>query len=327
MLKAASAPEPGTPLTAGFDVGGTNIRAALVAPDGTCSHRINEKTPQDAKELEDLLVQLVGQLNEAARAAGYGEVAAVGIAIAGFIDPTCECVRFAPHLPWRDAPVRRTMHERLGVPVRIEHDANAAAWGEYRFGAGRGVDEWVFVSIGTGIGAAIIHDGELYRGAHGTAPEFGHIVVDPSPHGRTCSCGKRGCLERYASGTALPDTTRELRPKYETALPADAAGREVTDAARAGDRLGQAVMHEFGVQLGRGLSIVADVLDPQLIVVGGGVADDADLFLGTACETMRDNMVGAGYRPVPTLATTELGGPAGMIGVADLARSALTPKQ
>ena len=172
--------------------------------------------------------------------------------------------------------------------------------------------------MGTGIGATLFTDGTIYRGAFGTAPEFGHLVV--SPGGRLCSCGKRGCLERYASGTALPDTCEELRGDYDTALPLNPSGEEITAAARQGDPLGLAVMENFGQWLGQGLSMVADVLDPELIVIGGGVSQDADLYLDRARESMASQIVGAGHRPLARVATAKLGSAAGMIGVADLAR-------
>ena len=142
-----------------------------------------------------------------------------------------------------------------------------------------------------------------------------------SPNGRQCSCGKRGCLERYASGTALPDTCADLREHYETSLPAEPTGKEITQAARRGDPLAVAVMEDFSRWLGQGLSIVADVLDPELIVLGGGVSQDADLYLEGATKAMGQDIVGAGHRPLARVATAELGSAAGMIGVADLARS------
>ena len=244
---------------------------------------------------------------------------AVGLALAGFLDPSCQVVRFAPHLPWRQAHVQESLSRKLDMHVRLEHDANSAAWGEWRFGAGRGAEDWVFFAVGTGIGATLMTHDTIYRGAFGTAPEFGHIVV--SPNGRQCSCGKRGCLERYASGTALPDTCADLREHYETSLPAEPTGKEITQAARRGDPLAVAVMEDFSRWLGQGLSIVADVLDPELIVLGGGVSQDADLYLEGATKAMGQDIVGAGHRPLARVATAELGSAAGMIGVADLARS------
>ena len=193
MLKNNSAD-----LTIGFDVGGTNVRGGVITREGEILASRTVPTSMDAEQLEADIVGIVDELR-----ADY-EVDAVGLALAGFLDPTCEVVRFAPHLPWRHANVRESLSQKLGMHVRLEHDANSAAWGEWRFGAGRGAEDWVFFAVGTGIGATLMTHDTIYRGAFGTAPEFGHIVV--VPNGRQCSCGKRGCLERYASGTALPDT-------------------------------------------------------------------------------------------------------------------------
>jgi len=300
-------------LTIGFDVGGTNVRGGVITREGKILASRTIPTSMDAEQLEADIVGIVDELR-----ADY-EVDAVGLALAGFLDPSCEVVRFAPHLPWRHANVRESLSQKLGVHVRLEHDANSAAWGEWCFGAGRGAEDWVFFAVGTGIGATLMTHDTIYRGAFGTAPEFGHIVV--VPNGRQCSCGKRGCLERYASGTALPDTCADLRASYETALPTDPTGKEITQAARRGDPLAVAVMEDFSRWLGQGLSIVADVLDPELIVLGGGVSQDADLYLKGAVQAMGQDIVGAGHRPLARVATAELGSAAGMIGVADLARS------
>jgi len=300
-------------LTIGFDVGGTNVRGGVITREGKILASRTIPTSMDAEQLEADIVGIVDELR-----ADY-EVDAVGLALAGFLDPSCEVVRFAPHLPWRHANVRESLSQKLGMHVRLEHDANSAAWGEWCFGAGRGAEDWVFFAVGTGIGATLMTHDTIYRGAFGTAPEFGHIVV--VPNGRQCSCGKRGCLERYASGTALPDTCADLRASYETALPTDPTGKEITQAARRGDPLAVAVMEEFSRWLGQGLSIVADVLDPELIVLGGGVSQDADLYLKDAVQAMGQDIVGAGHRPLARVATAELGSTAGMIGVADLARS------
>ena len=308
MLKNNSAD-----LTIGFDVGGTNVRGGVITREGEILASRTVPTSMDAEQLEADIVGIVDELR-----ADY-EVDAVGLALAGFLDPTCEVVRFAPHLPWRHANVRESLSQKLGMHVRLEHDANSAAWGEWRFGAGRGAEDWVFFAVGTGIGATLMTHDTIYRGAFGTAPEFGHIVV--VPNGRQCSCGKRGCLERYASGTALPDTCADLRGSYETSLSPDPTGKEITQAARRGDPLAVAVMEDFSRWLGQGLSIVADVLDPELIVLGGGVSQDADLYLEGAAQAMGQDIVGAGHRPLARVATAELGSAAGMIGVADLARS------
>lgn len=292
--------------TVGFDIGGTRCRAALVSPGGGILGQRSVPTPDTAAELEDAIVTLVGDLRD-------GDPGAVGLAVAGFLDPQRETVRFAPHLPWRDSAVRARMEERLGLPVVMEHDANAAAWGEYRFGAAQGAGTWVYFAVGTGIGAALMIDGRIYRGAYGTAPEFGHLTVVPD--GRACSCGKKGCLERYASGTALADHAARHGLSAQWDGPALFAG------ARQGEERSRQVVAEFGRWLGLGLGMVVDVLDPELIVLGGGVATDADLFLDAARTEMAATIVGAGHRRLPDVGTAELGVSAGMIGVADIART------
>lgn len=311
-------------MTVGFDIGGTNARAAVVDAHGEIVESLSTQTPHDADGLTRTIVDMVGELH------AKHDIGAVGVAVAGFLDPSCEIVRFAPHLAWRDdQPVRRDLEEAIGLPVRLEHDANSAAWGEYRYGAGRDLDTWVFFAVGTGIGATLMHNGEIYRGAFGTAPEFGHLTVVPG--GRACSCGKQGCLERYASGTSLVDCAIEIATKgsfkhsevYRAVVEKRASGQDIMAAARNGDELGLAALDSFSTWLGRGLAIVADVLDPAQIVLGGGVSEDADLFLADARESMEANIVGAGYRPLPEILCAELGARAGMIGVADLARELL----
>lgn len=312
--------------TVGFDIGGTNLRAGVVTETGQIVDARSIPTPRTITELELGIARLVADLRT------DHHVEAVGLSVAGFLDPAGEIVRFAPHLPWRDAPVRRILSGLLELPVRLEHDANSAAWGEYRFGAARGADNWVLLAIGTGIGAALMTGGEIYRGAFGTAPEFGHLPV--VPNGRPCPCGKRGCLERYCSGTALVTTTAELFASQrwpDTPLTARLAshaagisGQQIFDAARSGDELARAALDSFTHWLGEALAIVSDVLDPELIVIGGGVSRDSGDFLPEASRRHADRVVGAGHRPLARVGTAELGGDAGMIGVADLARQMVT---
>ncbi|WKD58975.1 ROK family protein [Corynebacterium caspium] len=307
----------------GFDIGGTNMRAGVVTAKGEILDQVSAPTPRTPAEMEKGISWAVDILRE------KHEINSVGLAIAGFLDPECEIIRFAPHLPWRDAPVRKILQNSLGLPVRLEHDANSAAWGEYRFGAARGVDTWVLFALGTGIGATLMTKGEIFRGAYGTAPEFGHLTVVPG--GRACPCGKLGCLERYCSGTALVDSAIQLvhdRRFVGSKLadlvrrdPATVRGIDIMNAARQGDVAGQAVVEDFSEWLGEGLSIVADILDPELIVLGGGVSRDADLYLEASKEKMASKIVGTGYRPLARIEVAELGADAGMIGVADLART------
>ncbi|MFD4294039.1 ROK family protein [Rhodococcus sp. NPDC058532] len=317
-------PRPGTGPTIGIDVGGTSIRAAVVDAAGQVLDTAQAPTSRSVSALQDALDRTVRELMS------RNDVDAIGLAVAGFVSEDRTNLRFAPHLPWLDTPVARELSERVGLPVVLEHDANAAAWAERRFGAATGAGTVVTVAIGTGIGAALLIDGRLYRGSYGVAPELGHLQVVPD--GRPCSCGKRGCLERYCSGTALVDTAIELLaadPSGSTVLAAEVArdpgsltGRRIAGAARDGDRVAMLAIAEFARWLGVGLATVADVFDPELIVIAGGVASSAGLFLDDAREHYARTLTGAGHRPLARIRTTQLGEAAAMIGAADLARSA-----
>ncbi|NGP07681.1 ROK family protein [Rhodococcus sp. 14C212] len=310
-------------LTIGIDVGGTSIRAAVVDGTGSVVDTVRAPTPHSGRALEDALDRTVTHL------AGRNEVTAVGLAVAGFLTADRRVVRFAPHLPWADVPVAERMSARIGLPVVLEHDANAAAWAEYRFGAAAGVRTTVLVAIGTGIGAALLLEGVLFRGAHGIAPELGHLQVVPD--GRPCACGKRGCWERYCSGTALVDTAIELLaagPDRSSPLTRDVAadpgaltGRRIAGAAQDGDPLAVAAMAEFARWLGLGLAMVADLYDPELVVIAGGVSGSASLFLDDARGHYAAALTGRGHRPLARVRAAHLGDAAGLVGAADLARA------
>ncbi|MBO0854061.1 MAG: ROK family protein [Nocardia sp.] len=313
------------PLTVGIDVGGTNIRAAVVDGAGDVRDTVQAPTPHSANALEDALDRAVRELR-----ARY-EIGAVGLAVAGFVDRSRTTIRFAAHLPWEDTAVADRLAGRLRLPVILEHDANAAMWAEYRFGAAAGAHNGVLVAIGTGVGAALLVEGKLYRGSFGVAPELGHLQVVPS--GRLCACGKRGCWERYCSGTALVDTAIEMLatdPMDSTILarevagdPGSLTGRRVAGAAHDGDPVALRVMYEFARWLGLGLAFVSDIFDPDLIVIAGGVSSSAPLFLDDAREQYAAAITGARHRSLARIRTTQLGEAAGMIGAAELARAAL----
>ena len=204
-------------LTVGVDVGGTRVRAGVVDAEGEIIDTARTSTPRSEEALEAAVAGVVTEL------AQRHPVGAVGLALAGFVTPDRRGVRFAPHLAWRDAPVADRITDRLGLPVVVEHDVNAAALAERRFGAASGAATVVFVALGTGIGAALLLDGELYRGAFGVAPELGHIRVVPD--GRPCACGKNGCWERYCSGTGPRDHGRRAAGPRPPALPGARAAR------------------------------------------------------------------------------------------------------
>ena len=189
-------------LTIGVDVGGTKIAAGVVDEHGHVLATVRQSSPkQSGEQLMAAVVEIVAEL----RTVSAG-VTAVGLSAAGFVSADRRHVLFAPHLRWGDEPVADLLSARSGLPVVIENDANAAAWAEFRFGAGRGVDDQLMVAIGTGVGGGIVLDGEIYRGGHGVAAEIGHINFVPD--GRPCPCGRRGCFEQYASGSALQREAR-----------------------------------------------------------------------------------------------------------------------
>ncbi|GGC71142.1 ROK family protein [Hoyosella rhizosphaerae] len=320
---------PSPELAIGVDIGGTNIRAGVVAADGTVIDTVHAPTPHSVASLELALEGAIKQL------IADHAVSAVGLAVAGFLSKDKTTVQFAPHLPWRQARVGVELSQRLGVPVVLEHDANAAGWAEFRFGAAMGGENVVTLAIGTGIGAALVIDGEIYRGSFGVAPELGHLQV--VPNGRSCPCGKRGCWERYCSGTGLIDSAIELlaaNPRMSTPLarelrqdPESVSGRRVMVAAQEGDPLGEATIAYFARWLGVGLALVSDVYDPDLIVLGGGVGSAAPLFLDEAREHYIAMLTGAGYRPLARIRRAQMGEDAATIGAADIARTTLAAER
>ncbi|HEU0089168.1 MAG TPA: ROK family protein [Pseudonocardiaceae bacterium] len=311
-------------LTIGVDVGGTSVRAGVVDGAGMVQDIRHATTPAGAQALEDVIVGLVSELG-----AAYHGVRAIGLAVAGFVTADRSQVGFCPHLAWRGVPVADRIERRLGLPVVLEHDANAAALAEHRYGRMRDGGVAVLVLLGTGIGGALLVDGALFRGAHGVAPELGHLRLVPD--GRPCACGKRGCWERYCSGTGLVSTALELlaqRPGARTALAQEASGNpgglsgaQVVRAARDGDPVALQAMVELARWLGEGLALLADVYDPELVVIGGGMAQSAALFLERARAHYAASVTGAGYRTLAHVRTAQLGTEAGIVGAALLARS------
>jgi glucokinase len=309
-------------LTVGVDVGGTRVRAGAVDAEGAILDTARTSTPRSEEALEAAVAGVVAELAE------RYPVGAVGLALAGFVTPDRRGVRFAPHLAWRDAPVADRIADRVGLPVVVEHDVNAAALAERRFGAAGGAATVVFVALGTGIGSALLLDGELYRGAFGVAPELGHIRVVPD--GRPCPCGKNGCWERYCSGTGLATTAVELLAKdhlhspvlgrLAASDPGQVTGQRVAAAAREGDPVACAALADLARWLGEGLALVADVFDPELMVIGGGVSESAPLFLDEAREHYAERLTGRGNRPLARVRVAQLGEAAAVVGAAELAR-------
>ncbi len=309
----------------GVDVGGTTVKTGLVAEDGTVRTAQSRPTPStSAAQVAEVIATSVNAL----RGKADDEVVAVGLGAAGFVDSDRGTVLFAPNLAWRDEPLRDAVASRTGLPVVVENDANAMAWGEYRFGAGRGVEDLVCVTIGTGIGGGIVLNGRLVRGAYGVAAEFGHLRVIPD--GRRCGCGNRGCWEQYCSGRALVREARDLAlvaPGLAGRMLELAddeieniTGEIVTMAGLERDEAALDCFAQVGGWLGQGLAEVSALLDPARFVIGGGVVAAGDLLLGPARERYSRALTGHGHRPVAAIVAAELGNNAGIVGAADLAR-------
>jgi len=252
------------------------------------------------------------------------DVRAVGVAAAGLVESSTGILRFAPNLAWRDAPLVAHLEAELGLPVVADNDNTAAAWGEYRFGAGRGYADVLLVGVGTGIGGGIVSGGKLFRGAHGFAGEIGHIVMDPS--GPLCGCGNHGCWEQLASGQAVTRAGRKaVLDRAETSLLERSGGQAdrvtgsmVTEAARAGDMVAVSILADVGRWLGTGIAGLVNILDPEIVVLAGGVAEAGDLLLRPARAGFRDAVEAVDHRPEVPVVLAELGSDTGVVGAAAL---------
>jgi len=293
-------------LTIGVDIGGTKLAAGVVDADGRVIERSELPTPTTDS------AELLGAVTDIARGfLSSHDARAVGVGVAGLVDRDGEVVRSASHLSLRDYPLRAAVAAAVGVPVVIDNDANAAGWAESRFGAASGCSEALFVGVGTGVGGALVIGGQLRRGAYGTGGEIGHLIVERN--GRPCPCGSRGCWEQYASGRAFLRTAREAGFEVEH-------GSAVTTAARAGDSTAMQVFDEIGTWLGLGIAGLVAVLDPEVVVIGGGLSAAGDLLLAPTRRAFEDYLTARGHHPEPRLVVAALGPDAGLIGAADLAR-------
>ncbi len=308
-------------LTCGIDIGGTKIAGAVVDEKGRVLAEARVESPAaDADAVEDAVAALVTTL------ATEHEVTAVGIGAAGYVDAGRSVVMFAPNIAWRNEDLRAEIEARVHLPVVVENDANAAAWGEFAFGAAADVDDMLMITVGTGVGGGLVLNGELYRGAFGAAAEIGHLRV--VREGRLCGCGNYGCLEQYASGSALVRDTRAQARTPEAADLLARAGGDVlaidgpliTSAAAEGDAFAVARVRELGTWLGEAIASLAAVLDPRAVVIGGGVSESGDLLLDPVREAFLHELTGRGHRPFLDVRAASLANQAGVIGAADLAR-------
>jgi glucokinase len=307
----------------GVDVGGTRTAALRVTGAGAILDRASLPTPAD-----DMAATLRTMV-QAVRSVLTPDVAAIGISAAGLVQTPGGVLRFAPNLAWRDARLVECVAGETGLPVTADNDNTAAVWGEFRSGAARGYANVLLVGVGTGIGGGIVVDGRLLRGAYGFAGEIGHVVVEPD--GEPCGCGNRGCWETVASGrTILRDSRRAVNRHAHSMLAAMAGGdpermtgEMVSEAARAGDPTATGILVEVGHRLGEGIAGLVNVLDPEIVIVGGGASGAGELLLEPARAAFRMTVEGYGYRPHVPLVAAELGNDAGGVGAALLALEAL----
>ena len=318
-------------LAIGVDVGGTKILAGVVDDSGRLLATTRRSTPStDPEAVADTIAEVVAELRGGL---DEGDIETVGIGAAGFVDRDRSTLLFAPNLAWRDEPLRDKVTKRVDLPVVVENDANATAWGEFRFGAGRDKPDLVCLTVGTGIGGGIILGGALYRGSFGIGGEFGHLRVVPG--GRRCGCGNRGCWEQYCSGRALLREAREIatvdpvRGRRLRELgggePEGIEGQHVTSAAEEGDPAAVECYEIVGSWLGQGLADLAAILDPGTFVIGGGVSGAGELLIGPARSAYAERVTGHGHRPLADILGAELRAEAGLVGAADLSRQPDSP--
>jgi glucokinase len=312
-------------LSIGVDVGGTKVLGGVVDENGKILKSIRVDTPKaGGQAVTDAIAGVVKQL------ADEYKLDRAGIAVPGYVSNDRQNVLGIPNIKdWQEFNLRNELSKILNMEFFIENDANAAAWAEYRFGAGIGESHVIILTIGTGLGGGIIIDGELFRGAHGTAAEFGHLRV--VPNGVRCGCGVDGCFERYASGTGLMMHTKKLVEEdpygaknllnrgdgtFEGLL-----GKHITEAALEGDQLARQALAITGHWIGAGISSLAAILDPELVIIGGGVVEAGDLILEPARQAMNQFMPFSGQHPHPRIVSAKLLNDAGLVGAADLARA------
>ena len=310
-------------LTIGVDIGGTKIAIGVITESGEILRREHISSP--ANDRTKMLAAVIAGIN---RLRAENDVTAIGISAAGLINRERDQIMFSPNVDLTGSAIKSEVELATGLPVLLENDANSAAWGECKHGAGVGYSNIVLLTIGTGLGCGIVIDDKLLIGGYGMAAEAGHMVIKPD--GQLCGCGQRGCLEQYASGQAL---TRSARTFVASGSPgADTlfrscggdvtllTGQMVTAAALNGDPASIAILADAGKWLGYGMAAVAAMLDPEIFIVGGGGGDAGDLILDPARTAFEQRLAAKDHRPMAKIVSAKLGNDAGMVGVADLAR-------
>ena len=310
--------------TVGIDIGGTKVLGGVVDESGAVIRRARRDTPAEGgasltQAIADVALELMKD----------GDIESVGVSVAGFISADRKTILATPNIKdWNGVNLDYELTSRIGLPVVIENDANSAAWGEFKFGAGRGKDNILMLTVGTGIGGGIVVNSNLHRGSFGIAAEIGHLRI--VQNGLLCGCGAHGCFEQYGSGTALlrhareamqlsPDRAGNILNRGDGSIEG-VKGSAITEAARDGDELALSIFETTGDYLGAGIASLAVILDPEAVVIGGGVIDAGDILLNPIRTGVEKYMPFAGKHPHPHIIGAQLGNEAGLVGVADLAR-------
>ncbi|MFP7833495.1 ROK family glucokinase [Marisediminicola sp. LYQ134] len=306
----------------GIDIGGTKIAGAVVTELGEIV--VEDRVATDASNSDAIIDAVVDMIT---RLRVGRDIRAAGVAAPGFIDAAQSTVYYTPNIPWREEPLRAKLDARLDLDITIDNDANAAGWAEFRFGAGRLVSDMTMLTIGTGVGGAIVSKDALFRGGFGAGAELGHMRIVPG--GLPCGCGARGCIEQYGSGRALLRMANSIADvggigqglaRVREAR-GSISGHDVADLIREGDPGAVHALRELGHWLGEACASLSAVLDPQLFVFGGGVSIAGDLLLDPVRESFHATLPARGYHPEPEFVIAELVNDAGVVGAADLARA------
>ena len=310
--------------TVGIDIGGTKVLGGVVDETGALIKRARRDTPAEGgvaltQAIADVALELMKD----------SEIESVGVSVAAFISADRKTILATPNIKdWNGVNLDYELTSRIGLPVVIENDANSAAWGEFKFGAGRGKENILMLTVGTGIGGGIVVNSNLLRGSFGIAAEIGHLRI--VPNGLLCGCGAYGCFEQYGSGTALlrhareaiqahPDRASNILNRGDGSIEG-VKGSAITAAAGDGDELALSIFETTGDYIGAGIASLAVILDPEAVVIGGGVIDAGDILLNPIRTGMEKYMPFAGKHPHPQIVAAQLGNEAGLVGVADLAR-------
>lgn len=305
----------------GLDIGGTKIAGGVVSRDGRVLKRTSIPTPPDVDESGTLglLRQVIQGLRQE-----FPAVRSIGIGAAGMVDWPNGHIRWAPNNNYRDLSLKTILAEETGLPTVVDNDANVAAWAETRLGAGVGHRHLAALTVGTGIGAGLVFNGQLYRGSTGIGGEVGHIMVDP--RGKSCGCGSTGCLEAMASGKALGHAGRAAAQQDRLGTlarlaggPDKVTGETVFRAACQGDPTARSLFDEIGYWLGVGLASIVTLLDIELIVVGGGLSATGELLLAPTRSSLERHVFARARRKIPPVTSALFGGEAGTVGAAILA--------